>query len=224
MNEYFTIEKEKDLNLVANEIEPEKEKKYYSIHIEGLPCGNLKRETEVYSEALDIYRAIKESFYLYECKVILQKHIIIEGKETTTIIHVKQIGVDFGIKKHLQNILDSLDQLDKMKKLYTSTNSECDKYISAFNHSLETINAERLTEEQMRNLFRNIEEKGAIRRISKSQLDYLLNLQNNLGSIRANTNKALETFKKMEYNRNTQKAIENRTAKDKEYLTTIGLL
>lgn len=224
MSEYFTVEKEKDLNLIVNETEPNEERKYYSVHIEGLPCGNLKRETEVYSDALNIYEAIKQSFYLYECKVILQKHVVLGGEETVTIIYAKQIGEDFGIQKHLQNIIHSLDQLDKMRKLYTSTNSECDKYISAFNHSLESINAERLTEDQMRNLFRNIEEKGAIRRISKSQLDYLMNLQNNLSSIRSNTNKALETYKKIEYNRNTQKAIENKTAKDKEYLATIGLL
>ena len=224
MSEYFTVEKEKDLNLIVNETEPNEERKYYSVYIEGLPCGNLKRETEVYSDALNIYEAIKQSFYLYECKVILQKHVVLGGEETVTIIYAKQIGEDFGIQKHLQNIIHSLDQLDKMRKLYTSTNSECDKYISAFNHSLESINAERLTEDQMRNLFRNIEEKGAIRRISKSQLDYLMNLQNNLSSIRSNTNKALETYKKIEYNRNTQKAIENKTAKDKEYLATIGLL
>ena len=60
MSEYFTIEKEKDLNLIVAEIEPEEEKKYYSVHIEGLPYGSLIRETEDYSEALMLYRDIKK--------------------------------------------------------------------------------------------------------------------------------------------------------------------
>lgn len=219
MSKYFTIEKESE-----KEINEQKEKKYYSIHIEGLPYGSLIRETDNYSEALDIYRNIKSLFYFFECKIILQKHIIKDNKEEVKDVFIKQVGEDFSIEKHLKNILNSLDQLDKMKRTYTSTNSECDKYISAFNHSLENINAERLTESQMRNIFRNVEEKGALRRISKSQIEHLINLQSNLNSIRSNTNKALDIYKKTEHNRKSQKAIENRILKDKEYLAKIGLI
>lgn len=225
MNKYFTVEKENDVIEEDKNINSLEEiKKYYSIHIEGLPYGSLIRETDNYSEALDIYRNIKSLFYFFDCKIILQKHIVENGIEETKDIFIKQVGENFSIEKHLKNILDSLDQLDKMKKTYISTNSECDKYISAFNHSLENINAERLTETQMRNIFRNIEEKGALRRISKSQIDHLTNLQSNLSSIRSNVNKALENYKKAEYHRNSQKAIENRILKDKEYLSKIGLI
>lgn len=229
MNKYFTIEKERDLEIEKtdteqNNIEQVEEKKYYSIHIEGLPYGTLIRETDDYSEALNIYRQIKNSFNFYECKIVLQKHIVKGEEEEIKNIYVKNIGEDFGIEKHLNDILNSLEQLDKMKKMYTTTHSECDKYLSAFSHSLEKINAERLSEDQMRNIFRSIEEKGALRRIAKSQVDHLTNLQHNLNSIRSNVNKALEIFKKTEYHRNTQKAIENRIAKDNEYLSIIGLL
>lgn len=219
MNKYFTIEKEKDEIESVSEV-----KKYYSVHIEGLPYGSLIRETDSYSEAVNIYRNIKNMFYFFNCQVILQKHVVTDGKEEVKDIFVKQVGDNFNIEKHLMNILNSLDQLDKMRKTYTSTNSECDKYISAFNHSLENINAERLTESQMRNIFRNVEEKGALRRISKSQIEHLMNLQSNLSSIRSNTNKALDIYKKTEYNRKSQKAIENRILKDKEYLSKIGLI
>lgn len=220
MSKYFTIEKENE----QEEKEVKTERKYYSIHIEGLPYGSLVRETDNYSEALDIYRNIKSLFYFFDCKIVLQKHIVIDDCEQTTDIFVKQVGEDFSIEKHLKNILNSLDQLDKMKKMYTSTHSECDKYFSAFNHSLENINAERLSETQMRNIFRNIEEKGALRRISKSQIEHLINLQGNLSSIRSNTNKALDNYKKTEHNRKSQKAIENRILKDQEYLSKIGLM
>lgn len=219
MNKYFTIEKEKDEIESVSEV-----KKYYSVHIEGLPYGSLIRETDSYSEAVNIYRNIKNMFYFFNCQVILQKHVVTDGKEEVKDIFVKQVGDNFNIEKHLMNILNSLDQLDKMRKTYTSTNSECDKYISAFNHSLENINAERLTESQMRNIFRNVEEKGALRRISKSQIEHLINLQSNLNSIRSNTNKALDIYKKTEHNRKSQKAIENRILKDKEYLAKIGLI
>ena len=226
MNKYFTIEKENDIEEKnSNTIEDICAKKYYSIHIEGLPYGSLIRETDNYYEALDIYRNIKKLFYLFSCKVVLQKHIVNnDDTEEVTNIFVKQIGEEFDIKGHLKNIMNSLDQLDKMKRMYISTNSECDKYLSAFNHSLENINAERLNEDQMRNIFRNLEEKGALRRISKSQIDHLSSLQNNLSSIRSNANKALETFNKIEYNRKSQKAVENRILKDKEYLSKIGLI
>lgn len=226
MREYFTVEREN--NIDKNEVEKVtkfiEEQKYYSVHVEGLPYGTLIRESEKFSEAYNIYREIKNNFYFYECKVILQRHIKIGNEEKISVVYAKNIGKDFGIERHLKNILNSLDQLDKMKRLYTSTNSECDKYISAFSHSLEKINAERLNEEQMRNIFRNVEEKGALRRIAKSQIEHLTNLQNNLSSIRSNANKALENYKKTEYNRNSQKAIENRVIKDNEYLATIGLL
>lgn len=225
MSEYFTIEKEKDLNLIVTEIEPEEEKKYYSVHIEGLPYGSLIRETEDYSEALMLYRDIKKKFDFFKCRIVLQKHIIgKDNEEEVATIYSKVVGDDYEITKHLNDILEILNKLDRMKRMYLSTNSECDKYISAFNHSLENINAERLSEDQMRDLFRNVEEKGALRRISKSQVEHLTNLNSNLAQIRANVNKALESYKKIEYNRTTQKAIENRTAKDKEYLSTIGLL
>lgn len=225
MSEYFTIEKEKDLNLIVAEIEPEEEKKYYSVHIEGLPYGSLIRETEDYSEALMLYRDIKKKFDFFKCRIVLQKHIISKDNEEEVVtVYSKVVGDDYEITKHLNDILEILNKLDRMKRMYLSTNSECDKYISAFNHSLENINAERLSENQMRDLFRNVEEKGALRRISKSQVEHLTNLNSNLAQIRANVNKALESYKKIEYNRTTQKAIENRTAKDKEYLSTIGLL
>lgn len=217
MNKYFTIEKESEKE------EIQEKKKFYSIHVEGLPYGSLIREADTYSEALETYRHIKSLFYFFDCKIILQKHVVIDDNEEVTDVFVKQVGEEYSVKKHLNNILNSLDQLDKMKKTYTSTHSECDKYISAFNHSLENINAERLTEEQMRYIFRNIEEKGALRRVAKSQIEHLINLQGNLNSIRSNTNKALENYKKTEYNRKTQKAIENRILKDKEYLAKIGL-
>ena len=197
MNKYFTLGGEQNseveqINIENNNIDKqnkennkeEKEEKYYSIHIEGLPYGTLIRETQDYSEALDIYRQIKNNFSFYECKIMLQKHTIKKEndkeKEEISIIYTKNIGEDFGIEKHLNDILNSLEQLDKMRKMYTNTHSECDKYLSAFSHSLEKINAERLSEDQMRNIFRSIEEKGALRRIAKSQVDHLTNLQQNL--------------------------------------------
>lgn len=225
-DKYFTVEKEnnierKETEEIASYID---EKKYYSVHIEGMPYGSLIRETEDYSEALNLYRQIKRIFNIYECEIVLQKHVTIGDKTEVTVIYSKQIGKEFGIEKHLHDIINSLNKLDKMKKLYTSTNSDCDKFLSAFSHSLEHINAEKLSEEQMRELFRNVEEKGALRRISKSQMDHLMNLQTNLNSMRSNANKALDTYKKTEFNRRTQKAVENKVAKDNEYLSTIGLI
>lgn len=222
MSEYFSIEKQ---DIIEQDIETEIKEKYYTIRIEGLPYGSLIRETTNYSEALDMYREIKNEFNFFNCRVILEKHIIKENNcEETICIYSKKIGEDFEIEKHLNDIITTLDKLDKMKRMYLMTNSECDKYISAFQHSLEHINAEKLSETQMRSLFRNVEEKGALRRISKSQIDHLTTLSGNLSQIRSNVRKALEAYKKVEYNRNSQKAIENRMIKDKEYLTTIGLI
>lgn len=225
-DKYFTVEKENDIERKETEeiVSYIDEKKYYSVHIEGLPYGSLIRETEDYSEALNLYRQIKKIFNFYYCEIVLQKHITIGDEIKTTDIYRKQIGEEFAIDKHLHDIINSLDKLDKMRKLYTNTNSDCDKFLSAFSHSLEHINAERLSEDQMRELFRNVEEKGALRRISKSQMDHLMNLQNNINSIRSNANKALDTYKKTEFNRRTQKAVKNKAAKDNEYLSTIGLV
>lgn len=209
-------------------IKKEKPEKYYTIAIKGMHYGSLVRKTEEYAEALKIYRGLKKAFYLFNCNIVLSKHIIEkteEGKEQeiTTVIYNSPIGNDFNIKLQLENILAIIDSLDNMKKIYTNTYSESDKYVSAVRHVLEETNTENLSDETIREIIRGMEEKGALRRISKKQLDYINALVQNVSSIRSNVNKALETCKKMDYHNNTEKAKQNSEAKSHEYREILGL-
>lgn len=205
-----------------------KAEKYYTIAIKGMHYGTLVRKTKDYSEALKIFRELKQAFYLFNCNIVLSKHVIEkledgEEQELTTVIYNSPIGNNFNIKLQLENILTIIDSLDNMKKIYTNTYSESDKYVSAVRHVLEETNTEDLSDETIREIIRGMEEKGALRRISKKQLDYINALVQNLSSIRSNVNKAIETCKKMDYHNNTEKAKQNSEAKSHEYREILGL-
>ena len=75
----------------------------------------------------------------------------------------------------------------------------------------------------MRQIWRGVEEKGSLRRISKSQVDYIQNMTQNIGSIKSNANKCLETCKRLNYLNNTEKAKQNSKAKSEEYRKILGL-
>lgn len=220
------IKQEKqELEVLKRRKKPER---YYTIAIKGMHYGTLIRKANEYKEALKIYHELKQAFYLFNCNVVLSKHVIEIDEngvehELTTIISNPCIGNDFNIKLQLENILAILDSLDNMKKIYTNTYSESDKYVSAVRHVLEETNTEDLSNETIRQIIRGMEEKGALRRISKKQLDYINALVQNVSSIRSNVNKALETCKKMDYHNSTEKAKQNSEAKSHEYRDILGL-
>lgn len=198
--------------------------KFYNVEVEGLPYGSITRKAIDYSDALQLYREVKNTLKILRCEVKLNKYIVDENDVITcTTVHKKTVGQEYDIKNKLNQIKTVLSEIEAMKKLYTSTHSESDKFLSAVYHTIETVNAEDLTEQEMRNIFRKMESKCTLRRASKDQIDYLQVLQPNLNQISANVNKALETYKLKEYNSKTQKAKQNAENKAMEYKELIGL-
>lgn len=198
--------------------------KFYIIEVEGLPYGSITRKATDYSDALKIYREVKKTLNILKCEVKLNKYTVNEYDEIVcTTVHRKLIGQEYDIKHKLNQIKEILTEIDTMKKIYTSTHSESDKFLSAVYHTIETVNAEDLTEQEMRTIFRKMENKCTLRRASKDQIDYLQVLQPNLNQISANVNKALEVYKTKEYNSKTQKAKQNSENKTMQYRELIGL-
>lgn len=216
MKKYYTIEKE--------QMDMLKDKKFYSIYIQGIPYGTLKRKTNNFYEALEIYRTLKEKFNIFKCDVILDKHTILEdGTVIVTNVHKKTIGQHCDLENKFKQILAILDDIDNMRKLYNQISTDADRYISAFTHVVEEENTEDIPNEVMREIWRGVEEKSSLRRISKSQTDYIQNMTQNIGSIKSNTNKCLETCKRLNYLNKTEKAKQNSKAKSEEYRKILGL-
>ena len=108
--------------------------------------------------------------------------------------------------------------------MYMHTNSDADKYLSAFTHIIEESNVEDLSNKEIREMFRGVEEKASLRRISKMQVDYIQNIMHNINSIRNNAHKCVESCKKLDYLNNTEKAKQNSKIKSEEYKRTLGLI
>lgn len=215
MKKYYTIENQ-ETKAIDN--------KFYSIYIEGMQYGNLIRRTNNFSQALDIYRDLKSKFNIFKCNVVLDKHLIFEDGTTTIVnIYKKTIGQDCDLEYKFKQIIDIIDDIDKLKRLYNQISTDADRYISAFTHVVEEENTENISDETMREIWRGVEEKGSLRRISKSQTDYIQNMTQNIGSIRSNANKCIETCKRLTYLNNTDKAKQNSKAKSEEYRKILGL-
>lgn len=212
-----SLDNSKELN---EEIE-----KYYCIYIEGMQYGSLTRKTKNYSEALEIYRDMKKKFNIFKCRIVLDKCCVYSnGKTITTNIYKKPIGENYDIQSKFQQILNIIDELDTMKRMYMNTNSDADKYLSAFTHIIEESNTEELSNMQIRSMFRGVEEKASLRRISKMQVDYIQNITHNINSIKSNASKCVESCKKLDYLNNTEKAKLNSRIKSEEYKRTLGIL
>ena len=200
MKKYYTIENQETKAV---------DTKFYSIYIEGMQYGNLIRRTNDFSQALDIYRDLKSKFNIFKCNVVLDKHLIFEDGTTAIVnIYKKTIGQDCDLEYKFKQIIDIIDEIDKLKRLYNQISTDADKNIS---------------DETMRQIWRGVEEKGSLRRISKSQTDYIQNMTQNIGSIRSNANKCIETCKRLTYLNNTDKAKQNSKAKSEEYRKILGL-
>lgn len=222
MKKYYELEKIEETVIVE-----EKDvivNRFYTIYIEGMQYGSMTRKTDNYSEALRIYREMKNKFNIFKCYVVLDKHIeYVNGTKETSNVYRKAIGQKYDLQTRFKEIVGIIDEIDKMRKLYANTSSEADKYVSAFTHTIEETNTEDLSDSQMREMLRGVEEKAALRRISKVQIDYIQNITQNIGSIRSNANKCIDTCKKLEYLNNTDKAKQNSKAKSEEYKKILGL-
>ena len=202
-----------------------KTKKIYIIEVNGLSYGKIIRKTENYTEALKLYREIKDILKISQCEVKLSKAIIENEKDviSSSIIHKKIIGSEYNLENKLLELKNIIDEIMTMKKMYTVSHSESDKFLSAVYHIIEHSNSEELTEKEMRYIFRNMENKCAIRRASKDQIDYITLIEPNLNQILRNTNKAIELYKNKEYNSNTEKAKKKSEEKLIEYKEILQL-
>lgn len=198
--------------------------KYYEIYIDGMNYGNLVRKTEDFNKARQIYKELKEEFNIFRCTVIFdKKYVFTDGTHYSKNMHKKEIGQDFDLQLKFNQVIKLMDEIDSMKKMYQSLQTEADKYVSAFTHVIEEENSEELSDEELRQIVRSVEEKVALRRISKAQTDYIHNITNNIGSVRSNANKCIETCKKLTYLSNTEKAKQNSKAKSEEYRKILNL-
>lgn len=222
MKKYYELEQ---IDLEKSEEDKETiVEKHYSIYIEGMQYGTICRKTHDYSEALRIYREMKNKFNVFKCYVVLDRYTVYKnGVTSVKNVYRKAIGQKYDLQTRFNQILEIINDIDRMKRMYTNTHSEADKYLSAFTHIIEESNTEDLTDEEIRAMLRGVEETAALRRISKVQMDYIQNITQNLGSIRSNTNKCIETCKKLEYLNNTDKAKQNSKAKSEEYRRVLGL-
>lgn len=215
MRKYYKIENQ-ETKAINN--------KFYSIYIEGMQYGNLIRKTDDFSKALDIYRDFKSKFNIFKCNVVLDKHLTYEdGTSAVVNIYKKTIGQECDLEYKFNQIIDIINEIDRLKRLYNQISADADRYISAFTHVVEEENIENISDETMRQIWRGVEEKGSLRRISKSQVDYIQNMTQNIGSIKSNANKCLETCKRLNYLNNTEKAKQNSKAKSEEYRKILGL-
>lgn len=229
MKKYYEIESveneiiAKDNAIITEETDTIVKKTYY-IYIEGMQYGSMTRKTDNYSEALKLYREMKTKFNIFKCNVVLDKHVeYTDGVIDITTVYKKAIGQKYDLQSRFKEILEIANEIDKMKRMYIATSTDADKYVSAFTHTIEEMNTEEISDSQMREMFRGVEEKSALRRISKVQIDYIQNIGQNISSIRSNANKCLETCKKLEYLNNTDKAKQNSKAKSEEYKKILGL-
>ena len=230
MNECYeldVLEETEDISEETESIEDstvEEIDKNYIIYIEGMQYGSVTRKTKDYSEALSIYRDMKQKFNIFKCHIVLDKQIIYsDGTNTITNIYKKSIGEDYDIQSKFKQILDIIHEIDNMRKMYMNTNSDADKYLSAFTHIIEESNIEDLSNTEIREMFKGVEEKASLRRISKMQVDYIQNIHYNINSIRHNAYKCIESCKKLDYLNNTEKAKQNSKIKSEEYKRTLGL-
>ena len=225
MNECFDILEETEDILEIESLENEEIDKNYIIYIQGMQYGSVTRRTKDYSEALSIYRDMKSKFNIFKCHIVLDKQVIYKNGETvTTNIYSKSIGENYDIQAKFKEILKIIHEIDNMKKMYLNTNSDADKYLSAFTHIIEESNIEDLSDNEIREMFKGVEEKASLRRISKMQVDYIQNIHYNINSIRHNAYKCIESCRKLDYLNNTTKAKENSKVKSKEYKKTLGLI
>lgn len=215
MKKYYEIEG-KDVKEIKS--------KHYEIYIDGMNYGSLVRKTDDFNKARQIYRELKDKFNIFKCTVIFdKKYIFTDGTEYSKNMHKKEIGQDFDLQFKFNQVIKMMDEIDTMKRMYQNMQTESDKYVSAFTHVMEEENTEELSNEELRQIVRGVEEKGALRRIAKAQTDYIHNLTNNIGSIRANANKCVDTCKKLTYLNNTDKAKQNSKAKSEEYRKILNL-
>lgn len=229
MKECFNLNdidiKNQDMNYDNQSDINQEVKKYYCIYIEGMQYGSVTRKTEDYSEALSIYREMKQKFNIFKCYIVLDKCVVYtNGAIITSNIYKKAIGQDYDIQSKFKQILDIISEIDGMKRMYMHTNSDADKYLSAFTHIIEESNVEDLSNKEIREMFRGVEEKASLRRISKMQVDYIQNIMHNINSIRNNAHKCVESCKKLDYLNNTEKAKQNSKIKSEEYKRTLGLI
>lgn len=198
--------------------------KHYEIYIEGMQYGSLIRKTTDYSKALELYRELKHKFKIFKCVVVFSKKLVFtDGTEYSKVVHKKAVGQDYDLQHKFNQVIDIMNEIDSMKRLYQNITTESDRYVSAFTHVMEEENTEELSDEELRQIVRGVEEKGALRRIAKVQTDYIQNMTNNIGSIRSNANKCVETCKKLNYLNNTEKAKQNSKAKSEEYRKILDL-
>src|SRR5699024_10908426 len=107
-----------------------------------------------FSQALDIYRDLKSKFNIFKCNVVLDKNLIFEDGTTTIInIYKKTIGQDCDLEYKFKQIIDIIDDIDKLKRLYNQISTDADRYISAFTHVVEEENTENISDETMREIW-----------------------------------------------------------------------
>lgn len=201
-----------------------KTKKFYIVEVKGLSFGKITRKTDNYSEALKLYKEIKNMLKICQCEIELTK-VIVQNDNTmsSSSIYKKSIGNEYCIENKLLELRNIVEEIKEMKKMYNIYRSESDKFLSAVYHVIEHSNSEELTESEMKYIFRSMENKCTIRRASKKQIEYISSIEANLKEILININKALELYYNKTQNANSDKAKKKSEEKLIEYKEILKL-